>query len=179
MDLRKNEEETTLIFLVRKNGEGREVLLAKKVKKKVIVDRFTGFGGSLDNGESPRKCAIRELREESGFLASKKDLKPAAIITFHAQREDEADLVIKCFVFILEKWTGKLRLKEDEMAEPEWCKAQLEGLPFNKMPLADIFWVPQIFDGKLVKGDVWYGPNQKTLTRTPEIRVVESLGDIG
>jgi 8-oxo-dGTP pyrophosphatase MutT (NUDIX family) len=44
-------------------------------------DKWTAPGGHLDKGEDPLDGAVRELREESGIVADKKDLKFIRTIT--------------------------------------------------------------------------------------------------
>jgi ADP-ribose pyrophosphatase YjhB (NUDIX family) len=175
MDLSKNKIDATLIFLKRGSGSEREILLAKKVRK-LVVGCPNGFGGSINKRETPRACAVRELRKESNLVAMKEDLKFVGVMTFHNQRNDGSEFSVRVFVFLLKKWRGKLKLKEDEMVDPKWYK--INKLPFAKMAPADIFWVPPIFAGKKIKGEAWYGPEQKDLLCTTEIKVLEFLSDI-
>jgi len=178
MDLSKKRIDATLVFLVRGEGEEREVLLAKKVRK-LIVDCPNGFGGSINKRETPRACAVRELRKESGLVAMKKDLEFVGVMTFHNQREGGSEFVVRVYIFILKKWRGRFKLKKDEMADAKWYKVSIQKMPFAKMAPSDIFWIPLIFAGKKIKGQVLHGPGQKTLLRTPEIKVVKYLSDIG
>jgi ADP-ribose pyrophosphatase YjhB (NUDIX family) len=176
MDLSKNKIDATLIFPTRGEGGERETLLAQKVRK-LIVKRRTGFGGSIEGRETPRACAKRELYKESGLIARKKDLEFVGIMIFHNQREDESEFAVRVYIFILNKWKGELKPKKDEVRNLKWHR--VNKLPFIKMPPSDVFWVPFIFAGKKIRGEAWHGPDQKTLLRTPVIKVVESLGDIG
>jgi 8-oxo-dGTP diphosphatase len=175
MNLRKNKIDATLVFLKRGEGELREVLLAKKVRK-LVVGCPNGFGGSINKRETPRACAIRELRKESGFVAMEKDLGFVGVMTFHNQRENGSWFDVRVFLFILKKWRGELKLKKDEMVFPKWYK--IRGLPFEKMAPADVFWIPLVFAGNKIKGEAWYGPDQKTLLKTPEVKVVGVLSDV-
>jgi 8-oxo-dGTP diphosphatase len=177
MDLTKNKIEATLVFLVRGKGNERETLLAKKVRK-LIVGCVTGFGGSMNKRETPRACAKRELAKESGLLVinKKRDLEFVGVMTFHNQREDCSKFDVRVYLFLLNKWKGKLKPKKDEVADPEWHK--VKGLPLKQMAVSDPFWVPLIFEGKKIKGEVWHGPNQKTMIRPPEIKVIKYLSDV-
>lgn len=58
------------------------VLLAKRSEICYITGRkvpYGGYwsvlGGTIDKGETPKDCAIRELKEESGILLKNKDVK--------------------------------------------------------------------------------------------------------
>ncbi len=57
------------------NREGK-VLLLKRARSKRNGGRWEVPGGSLRYGESPRRGALRELREETGFKLTPLDLKP-------------------------------------------------------------------------------------------------------
>ena len=47
------------------------------------ADKYNGFGGKLDDGESFRHCAIRELFEESGLQGCPEDLECVAAFDFN------------------------------------------------------------------------------------------------
>ena len=49
----------TLVFVLRDN----EVLLIRK-KRGLGAGKINGPGGKLEAGETPRQCALREVREE-------------------------------------------------------------------------------------------------------------------
>ena len=50
---------TTLVFPI---DEQNRILLGRK-KRGFGANKYNGFGGKLDDGESFRECAIRELYE--------------------------------------------------------------------------------------------------------------------
>jgi len=68
----------TLIYLKRNN----QTLMLHRVKKKQDIHegKWNGLGGKVENGESPEECAIREVKEESGFDIVNPQLK--GIMTF-------------------------------------------------------------------------------------------------
>ncbi|MFA6405643.1 MAG: NUDIX domain-containing protein [Candidatus Paceibacterota bacterium] len=178
MDLTKNKIDATLVFAVKNDGNQRKVLLAQKVRK-LIVNCFNGFGGSLNKKETPRVCAIRELKAESGLTAMKKDLEFVGVVTFHNQRKDHSQFSVRVFIFTLSKWRGKVKTKEDEMKNPKWFKTY--RLPLKRMAPGDKLFVPQIFIGdhskELLHGDIWYSRNQKKLLRYV-VKWVARTGDI-
>ena len=175
MDLRKKEINATLVFLVRGEGEEREILLAKKVRK-LVVGCLTGFGGSINKRETPRKGITRELGKESGLEATRGNFEFVGVMQFHNQREDGSEFFVRVFIFFLYKWRGRPKLKKDEMVSPKWYRAN--RLPYAQMPPADVFWIPYILAGKKIKGKAWYGPDQRTMLRTPEVKIVKSLSDV-
>ena len=55
-----------------------------RVKKKVDEnkDKWIGIGGKFEEGESPEECAVREIREETGFCLPADALRFRAVVTF-------------------------------------------------------------------------------------------------
>ena len=68
----------TLVYLKRNN----QTLMLHRVKKKKDIHegKWNGLGGKIEGGESPEECAIREVKEESGFDIVNPQLK--GIMTF-------------------------------------------------------------------------------------------------
>jgi len=178
MDLTKNNIDATLVFLIKKDGKQRKTLLAQKVRG-LIVGCFNGFGGSINKKETPRTCAVRELRKESGLIAMKRDFEFMGRLIFHNKRKKLPDLNVRVYIFILKKWVGKLKLKEDEMVNPKWYKTY--RLPLKKMAPGDRKFVPKLLDGEhedlLVRGEIWYSEEQKKLLRF-KIEWVGRTGDV-
>ena len=70
---------TTLVFPI---DEQNRILLGRK-KRGFGADKYNGFGGKLEAGESFRHCAIRELFEESGLHGCPEDLECVAAFDFN------------------------------------------------------------------------------------------------
>jgi 8-oxo-dGTP diphosphatase len=175
MDTTRNKIDATLIFLVRGESGRQKVLLARKVRK-LIINCYNGFGGSLNKRETPRACAVRELYKESGLVALKEDLEFVGVMTFYNKREKKdggGEFAVRVFIFILKKWRGKLKLKEDEMRDVRWFKTY-------RLP-SDRFWVPLILNGeykdKLLRGEAWHSPQQKRLLEI-SIKCVGKTSDV-
>ena len=68
----------TLVYLKRSN----QTLMLHRVKKEQDIHegKWNGLGGKLEAGESPEECAIREVKEESGYDILSPQLK--GIMTF-------------------------------------------------------------------------------------------------
>jgi ADP-ribose pyrophosphatase len=66
--------------------------------------------GTLDRGESPRDCAFRELREETGYAAKK--MMP--LVRYYPSIGYNTE-VIHCFVASDIKKVSNLKLDEDEI----------------------------------------------------------------
>lgn len=138
----------TLTFCLR----GNEVLLGKK-KEGVGIGRWNGFGGKLQEGETPRQAAVRELVEESCLVAQEADLKEVATIRFFF-----ADTpMFECFVFLTHAWQGEPH-ETDEMA-PQWFP--VAALPLHEMWAVDGQWVPHVLAGERFSATVVYDAEGK------------------
>ena len=62
---------TTLVFPI---DEQNRILLGRK-KRGFGANKYNGFGGKLDDGESFRVCHSRELYEESGLQGNPRRLR--------------------------------------------------------------------------------------------------------
>ena len=151
-----------------------KVLLAQKTRG-IGRGKLNGFGGGLEKDESLLDCCSRETLEESGLLIDKKDFVKVGIVYFHNTKSNGQVFVCKVYVFITTKWTG-LPKDGDGMVDPKWYP--IYGLPFGQMLPADRFWLSQIIlSGKKIIAEVHYGPFQKELLRSVEIREVLSFSD--
>ena len=116
--------------------------------------RWNGLGGKLIPGETPEECAIREVKEESGYLINSPVLK--GIITF-ANSLDGSPWY--CFVFICDYFSGEITgCEEGELA---WIPDKdLMGLPLNEADYLFMPWLGRkkffsakfIYEGKKLKG---------------------------
>jgi ADP-ribose pyrophosphatase YjhB (NUDIX family) len=160
----------TIVFPLK----GREVLLAKKTKK-IGIGLWNGWGGAQEEGETIRQTAKREFEEESGLSALKEDLEYCGIVTFHNQKADGRKFDVEVHMFLLRKWSGKIR-PNPEMIEPTFWP--ISSLPFDQMMASDKDWLPFVIKGEWIIGDVWYILDQNHLVKPSEIRIVDKLSDV-
>ncbi len=135
---------TTLCYISR----GDEYLLLHRVKKKHDLnhDKWIGFGGKLEENESPEEGILREVREEIGVRLT--DLKYRGIVTFVSD-SCEGEYM---HLFTAERYEGTpgecdegepawIR-KKDFAALPQWegdrifLKLLEEGAPFFSLKLS-------------------------------------------
>lgn len=170
--MQKEEEKTlyraVVVFVI----ENNKVLLAKKTKK-IGKGFWSGYGGGIENGETPEEAVVRETSEESGGVIIFKDnLVKVADTYFHNTKEDNTTFVLNVIVYVTNKKEGE-PVSTDEMEDPTWF--DLDNLPLNQMFPADKFWVPKVLLGKKCVVKASYGPHQSYMIGEPEIQYVDSF----
>lgn len=111
---------STLCYL-EKDGQW---LMLHRVKKNADPNKgkWIGVGGKLEPDESPRACAVREIKEETGLTVH--TLTPRGIVTFVSD-EWETEYM---FLYTSRDFTGVLR---------ECDEGVLKWIPFE-----DVFSLP-------------------------------------
>lgn len=157
---------TTLLFLIKKqDNKISEILLAMK-KRGFGVGRWNGVGGKLGDGETIEQAVIREAYEEINIVTKESDLQKVAELAFTFQHRPDFDQLVH--VYITETWQGDP--VESEEMKPEWY--QVSEIPFDTIWPDDKFWIPQMIDGKLIKGAFTFGEGDVILEQ--DIIVVDS-----
>ncbi|XP_078043674.1 oxidized purine nucleoside triphosphate hydrolase [Augochlora pura] len=132
----------TLVF-VRKTTE---ILLGWK-KRGFGINKWCGFGGKVESGETILQAAVRELEEECSLIAH--DLKKVGIVTF----ETEGDETLS-EVHIYESFKYHGEVTESEEMRPKWYN--IKDIPFKQMWPDDEYWFPYLLRGELFKGYFFY-----------------------
>ncbi len=89
------------------------VLLLKRARSKRNGGRWEIPGGSLRYGESPRRGALRELKEETGFKLSPFDIKP--VDTFGIlYPEMKVEFIIPLYTTIIDRAEPVIRPEEHD-----------------------------------------------------------------
>ena len=159
----------TLCFPVKED----KILLALKMKK-IGKGCWNGYGGGIDDEETPEQSMIRELEEEAKVKAFPNALVKVAIIDFRNTKTDGNVFVCRVHVFLLHQWEGDFQ-QTDEMASPTWFEKK--DLPLDGMMPADREWLPIVLAGKKIIGEAEYGPFQKILLKKVELQYVDSFSD--
>ncbi len=124
---------TTLIYAVR---DGQVLMMHRH--KEPNLGLWVAPGGKLHDDETPRECAIRELREETGLEAVDPQLR--AIITELSARKDWQWLM---FVYRTEVADGEVVSDEREGRLRWFPIAEIASLP---IPEADAIFNPLVLD---------------------------------
>ena len=162
MEEEKTLLQATLCYLIK----GDKVLLSLKTKR-IGKDCWNGYGGGIDEGESQKQAALRELEEESGIMVLLEHLDKAAIIDFQNTKSDGSVFTCQVHVYLVSQWIGKPR-ETDEMINPTWFN--IKHLPTSEMMPADREWLPLVLSGKRIRATANYGPFQKKLRGKVEIQ---------
>jgi 8-oxo-dGTP diphosphatase len=154
----------TLCFPIR---EG-EVLLAEK-QRKLGAGFLNGFGGRVEEVDiSIQDTNIRETEEEIGIRI--KTAKKMGEIAFHNPSDEDELRNMMVYIFTATEWDGE-PIETDEMKKIAWYK--IASLDYDKFLPADRLFLPQILDGKCVKGSIEY--NDDWSVKTSSIDVIEGF----
>ncbi len=123
----------TLVYCLR----GDEILLMKR-HKEPNLDLWVAPGGKVEPDESPYECALRELREETGYAA--KGLHFRGLITEVSPRPDWQWML---FVYVATDFAGELTGDAREGTLRWWPKDAVPNLP---LPQADAIFYPHVTD---------------------------------
>lgn len=157
--------DVTLCFLIKKKDDAiSKVCLAMK-KRGFGEDRWNGVGGKCEKGETIVQALHREAKEEIGVDLI--DTQKIAELSFYFPHKPEWTQLVH--VYFSSKWAGKPT--ESEEMKPKWFNP--DNLPFDKMWPDDEFWLPQVLDGKLIKGKIVFGENDKILKKN--FKIVKSF----
>lgn len=129
LDMKREKYRSLVAVYVVLVNDKNELLLARR-KNTGYRDGFYEMpAGHLEDGESLRESAVRELLEETGVKASVDDLE--FVEALHRKSTD--DRVYVDFFFRLTKWEG-----EPSIQEPDKCDHMawfpMDALPDNIVP---------------------------------------------
>lgn len=144
--------------------DGERVLLIDK-KRGLGTGYINAPGGHVEEAETAREAAVREFKEETGLDIDPSSLEQKGELFF--QFKD--GMAEHAYVYIAHGWKGEL--KECDETRPFWWENRHE-LPFDRMWQDDTLWVPQVMEGKTIKGYFLF--DGKTMT---DSKVEVSGGD--
>ncbi len=156
---------TTLLFLIKKtDNKITDICLAMK-KRGFGAGRWNGVGGKLSEGETIEQALIRETKEEIDVTVGPM-WKVAELAFSFANNPDWNQLV---HVYTTTEWQGDP--VESEEMRPEWYA--VKDIPFKDMWPDDIFWLPKVLEGELVRAAFTFGEKDAILDQ--KVETVESL----
>ena len=105
-----------------------EILLSKRPKKKHLSGFWEFPGGKVEEGETPEKALIREVKEELNIDINNKCIAPLSFSEF-----DYINFQLLLLLYICRRWDGIPMSMENNKLE--WVKPNM--LRAYKMPPAD------------------------------------------
>ena len=105
-----------------------EILLSKRPEKKHLSGFWEFPGGKVEEGETPEKALIREVKEELNIDINNKCIAPLSFSEF-----DYNNFQLLLLLYICRRWDGVPMSMEDNKLE--WVKPNM--LRDYKMPPAD------------------------------------------
>ncbi len=149
-----------------------QVLLGMKTRK-IGKDRWNGYGGGIEEGETEIEATVREFSEETGgVILDPEYLEKIAIGYFHNTKSDGGSFVCAVHFYIARKWEGEVK-ESEEMITPTWF--DINNLPLDKMMPADNEWVPLALHGRKMIVKARLSPFQSELLAPVEIEYVEEF----
>ena len=139
-----------------------EILLGRK-KLRWGAGKWNGFGGKIEEGETPEKAAVRELEEECGLSTHVANLEKVAVLKFYFNGEAK----FLMHTYLVRDWS-KEPAPSDEMM-PQWHP--LENVPYDEMWKADSIWMKKVLNGEKVAAHVHFkikgtpGEDEETFDR--------------
>lgn len=149
-------KQCTLCLLIKDD----KVLLAMK-KRGFGVGRWNGTGGKVKDGEKIIDATIRETKEEIGVEI--KNPKKVGLFHFTFPHKPEWDQDVT--LFVAKEWVGEPTESEEMM--PKWF--ELNEIPYDKMWADDIYWMPQILQGKELEADFVFAEGDRVLNHKVKI----------
>ena len=105
-----------------------EILLSKRPKKKHLSGFWEFPGGKVEEGETPEKALIREVKEELNIDINDKCIAPLSFSEF-----DYKNFQLLLLLYVCRRWDGEPMSMENNKLE--WVKPNM--LRDYKMPPAD------------------------------------------
>lgn len=150
----------TLVYLIR---DGKICLGMKK--RGFGEGNWNGFGGKLEEGETIKEGAVRELFEECGVTVSGDNLEKVSVIEFLFK--DGKHLEVHSF--FVHGWDGE-PTETEEMC-PGWFA--FDEIPYKTMWADDPYWLPRALLGEKLQGRVSFREDGKTIEEMEWNRVSE------
>lgn len=151
----------TLLFPVRPSKEPfLEICLAIK-KRGFGAGRWNGAGGKVHPGEAIESALIRETKEELDITVL--TFTKVAELTFTFPHEPTFNQLVH--TYLTDSWEGEPH--ESEEMRPRWFS--VADIPYGEMWPDDILWLPQVLEGKKLRGAFTFAPGDLVTEHQVEI----------
>ncbi|MEK7067954.1 MAG: 8-oxo-dGTP diphosphatase [Patescibacteria group bacterium] len=143
-----------------------QILLGMK-KVRWGAGRWNGFGGGVKGRELIEMAARREVLEECGLEINQ--MQKVGLIGFEFANDPMSFLEVH--IFLSDDFTGEPQ-ETDEM-RPKWF--DIKDIPYDEMWTVDKFWLPQILEGKKIRGRVLYSDDKTQKIISKDLREVNEI----
>ena len=133
-----------------------KILLAMK-KRKFGVGKWNGYGGKLEDGETPIEGVVREVKEESNLDIPKELFKELGYMDFYF--DDKAEWNQRVIVYRVDNFVGEPEETEEMM--PKWFP--VSEIPWDEMWKGDDQWIPYVVENKHFAGTVHFSESGEKL----------------
>ncbi|MBO4769271.1 MAG: 8-oxo-dGTP diphosphatase [Clostridia bacterium] len=130
---------STLCYIMRDGC----LLMLHRTKKKNDPNggKWIGVGGRLEEGESPDRCLVREVREETGFILESYSMR--GVVTFVSDVYGTEQM----FLYTADRFSGTLR---------ECDEGELQWVPLDRLFSLNMWQGDRLFLEKTLKGDGFF-----------------------
>ena len=130
---------STLCYI---ESEGRYLMLYRNRKRSdPNGGKWIGVGGKLEEDESPDRCVVREVLEETGLTLE--SFRMRGVITFVSDCCETEQM----FLYTSDSFSGTLR---------ECDEGELRWVPVNELPSLNLWQGDLLFLKKLIVGEEFF-----------------------
>lgn len=106
--------------------------------------KINGFGGKVEEGETIKQAAIREMKEESNFIIDECTLQGVLLYDYPLK-----NVTMQVFVYRAESLPniGTVELRESDEMIPVWIKYP-EEIDYTKTWADDEYWLEKLVENK-------------------------------
>lgn len=170
-------KECTLIIPRRKNRYGLALKHKIHADGKVLAgseEKWNGWGGKREEEDrSMLHTCTREWKQETGSVCFPWNLKLSAIINFHWPGDRKGEPTMRCHVYFLDFWLGRIHASE-EAGEPGFFLAH--EVPYDKMMKGDKVFLPRLIAGERFEANMYFDDlDEKGLPKLEVIRYLASI----
>ena len=133
-----------------------KILLAMK-KRKFGVGKWNGYGGKLEEGETPIDGIVREVKEESNLDIPQELCKELGHMDFYF--DDKAEWDQRVIIYRVDDFVGEPEETEEMM--PKWF--QISEIPWDEMWKGDDQWISYVIENKNFSGTVHFSESGEKL----------------
>lgn len=146
-------KQATLFSIFNNNNQ---ILLCMK-KRWFGVWKYNGPGWKVEEWETIKEAALRELREETWISLNDSDAELKWLFHFTFENKPEWDQQVSLFVTRWFVWDAE----ETEEMKPEWF--DIDKIPYDKMWEDDWYWIPRIIKWEDVEYRFSFDENWKMI----------------